>query len=257
MQDSHALASLGFRPTTLFEGFPYLVTRVVPTMYHVIVLPDDVAVPLVDIARLQARANALPTCLVCAADSAVYIGADGREHHGEAPRGGVIVTGRLRPCRVFAETASLVSRRSALDHFIDQVTPRMGCMFGDLTKGGRPATLEETVMLAGTQANGVPRGLARCPQCGGWRGRCLDPSPQFAGQVVEVHCRCANENRCAACGGLLHSRKLNANQYNEVDRQIWHTPGFSAFGHRCVRKDYRSSQREATAGETTDELAGA
>ncbi len=41
MRDSHALATLGFRPTTLFECFPYLVTRVVPTMYHIIVLPDD------------------------------------------------------------------------------------------------------------------------------------------------------------------------------------------------------------------------
>jgi hypothetical protein len=257
MQDSHALASLGFRPTTLFEGFPYLVTRVVQTMYHVIVLPDDIDVPLVEVARLQARANALPTCLVCAADSAVYIGADRCEHQGEPPRGGVIVTGRLRPCRVFTETASLVSRRSALDRFIDQVTPRKEYMFGDLTKGGQPATLEETVMLAGTQANGVPRGLARCPQCGEWRGRCLDPSPQFAGQVMEVHCRCANNNRCAACGGLLHTRKLNANQYREADGQIWHTPGFSAFGHRCVRNESGTSRPDSAAGGTTDRLSGA
>ncbi len=41
MQDSHALAGLDLWPTSLFEGFPYLVTRVVPAMYHVIVLPDD------------------------------------------------------------------------------------------------------------------------------------------------------------------------------------------------------------------------
>ena len=26
MQDSHAIAALGLRPATLFEGFPYLVT---------------------------------------------------------------------------------------------------------------------------------------------------------------------------------------------------------------------------------------
>jgi hypothetical protein len=73
----------------------------------------------------------------------------------------------------------------------------------------------------------------RCPQCGEWRGFCLDPSPQFAGYVMEVHCRCANDNRCAACGDLLHARKLNANAYNEADGHIWHTPGFSAFGHVC------------------------
>lgn len=234
MQDSHALATLGFRPTTLFEGFPYLVTRVVPTMYHIIVLPDDLSADrLVEIARLQASANALPTCLVSAPDSALYIATDGRESNGEPPRGGVVVTGRLEPCQVFAATPSLVARRLALDRFIEQATPKTGYMFGDLTKGGRPATLEETVMLAGRQPNGVPRGLARCGRCSEWRGRCLDPSPQFAGHVMEVHCRCANDNRCAACGDLLHARKLNANAYNEADGHIWHTPGFSAFGHVC------------------------
>src|SRR5262245_26974455 len=69
MHDSHVLAALGFRPTTLFNGFPYLVTRVVPVMYHIIVLPEELnAVDLVEIARRQARATALETCLVLAAD---------------------------------------------------------------------------------------------------------------------------------------------------------------------------------------------
>ncbi len=234
MLDSHALATLGFRPTTRFGGFPYLVTRVVPTMYHIIVLSDDLDTDrLVEIARLQASANALPTCLVSAADPALYIATDGRESNGDPPRGGVVVTGRLQSCRVFPATPSLVARRSALDRFIEHATPKTGYIFGDLTKGGRPATLEETVMRAGRQPNGVPRGLARCDRCGEWRGRCLDPSPQFAGHVMDVHCRCANDNRCAACGDLLHARKLNANAYNEADGQIWHTPGFSAFGHVC------------------------
>jgi len=237
MQDSHALATLGlgFGPTSLFDGFPYVMTRVVPTMYHIIVLPDGPdATDLIEIARRQARANALPTCLVRAADSATYIAADGREYRGEPPRGGVIVTDRLRPCRTFPETQSLIARRLALDRFIQRVGPRSGYAFGDLTKGGRPPMLEEAVMLAGTQVNGVPRGLTRCGRCGEWRGRCLDPSPEFARQVMEVHCRCANDNRCAACGELLHARKLNANEYDETDGQIWHTPGFSAFRHVCA-----------------------
>src|SRR5207247_569499 len=125
MYDSHALATLGFRPTTLFNGFPYLVTRVVPVMYHIIVLPDDLnVVDLIEIARRQARATALETCLVLASDSALYIAADGRESRGEPPRGGVIVTGRLRACRTFPETESLIARRAALGRFIEQVTPR-------------------------------------------------------------------------------------------------------------------------------------
>jgi hypothetical protein len=233
--DSHALATLGFWPTRLFEGFPYLVTRVVPAMYHLILLPDDLSTEqLVEIAQRQARANRLQTRLVVAADAALYIEPDGsRQWSAWPPTGGLIVTGRLRACRTFPETRALAARRLALERFVKAVTPSRGYMLGDLTKGGRQATLEEAVLLAGTQPNGVPRGLVRCPDCGEWQGRCLDPSPQFAGQVMEVHCRCANDNRCAACGELLSERKLNANQYERSDGEIWHLPGFAAFDHAC------------------------
>jgi hypothetical protein len=111
--------------------------------------------------------------------------------------------------------------------------PRDGYSFGDLTKGGHAASADELARLAGAGPDGVPRGLERCPACGEWRGTCLDPSPRFAGQVMTVHCRCANDNRCAACGLLLYERKLNANYYNPRDGRIWHVPGFSGLGHRC------------------------
>jgi hypothetical protein len=51
---------------------------------------------------------------------------------------------------------------------------------------------------------------------------CLDPSQRFFCKVMRVHCRCQNDHRCAACGGFLYERKLNANYYNPRDRQIWH-----------------------------------
>src|SRR5262245_4387111 len=162
MIDSHALVTLGLiPPTRLFEGFPYLVTRIVPTLYHIILLPDDASTEnLLETARRQAHANRLRTCLVLWADSALYLEPDGREPwRASPPTGGVIVTDRLRPCRTFPETESFVRRRLALKSFIEQVAVKTGYMFGDLTKGGRPATLEETVMLAGMQPNGVPRGL--------------------------------------------------------------------------------------------------
>jgi hypothetical protein len=74
MLDTHAVDTPGFRPLTCFGGFPYLVTKVVPGLYHIIVLPDELDEDrLVDIARRQASANVLETCLVCAADSAFYI----------------------------------------------------------------------------------------------------------------------------------------------------------------------------------------
>ena len=144
-----------------------------------------------------------------------------------------MLTGQLKPARVFPETENLAARRRALACFIDAMTPRGGCMFGDLTKGGRPATADEAVMLEGTQPNGVPRGLARCASCAEWRGRCLDPSPHFAGQVMDVYCRCGNDSRCAACQGPLNERKVNANYFDETDGHIWHVPGFSALSHVC------------------------
>ncbi len=49
---------------------------------------------------------------------------------------------------------------------------------------------------------------------------------------MQVHCRCQNDNRCAACGGFLYERKLNANYYNARDGQIWHVPGFSGLRRR-------------------------
>ena len=50
---------------------------------------------------------------------------------------------------------------------------------------------------------------------------------------MTVHCGCQNDNRCAACGGFLYARKLNANYYKPEDRHIWHVPGFSGFRHGC------------------------
>jgi len=102
-----------------------------------------------------------------------------------------------------------------------------------LTKGGREATADDVARLAGVGHDGRPRGLKRCVTCGEWRGRCLDPAPNFFCQVMAVHCRCQNDNRGAACGHLLSERKLNANYYDPTDGQIWHVPGFSGLYHRC------------------------
>jgi hypothetical protein len=102
-----------------------------------------------------------------------------------------------------------------------------------LNKGGRTATREECHRLAGVDADGVPNGLEQCGDCGNRHGHCLDPNPNFTTWLVQVHCRCENDNRCARCGSLLAERKLNANYYNEGDGQIWHVPGFSGLSHCC------------------------
>lgn len=217
-----------------FDGFPYLVTRVVPTMYHIIVLPEDLTHEECEaVVRRQSEANRLPTCLVPSRERALYVSPGGEAVWSDSiPRGGSVVAGRLQPWWTFAATRNFVERRAQLDRLI-AAQPREGFMLGDLTKGGHKATFEESVLLAGRESNGVPRGLTCCPGCLEWRGQCLDPNPRFTGMVMTVHCRCQNDNRCAACGWRLYERRLNANYYNAEDGDIWHVPGFSAFGHVC------------------------
>src|SRR4029077_18005232 len=90
----------------LFGGFPYLVTRVVPAMYHVILLPAAASeLELALLARTQWHANRLETCLVTGVDRAWFISADGRDELAQTPpRGGAVVTGLLKPTRMWAET---------------------------------------------------------------------------------------------------------------------------------------------------------
>ena len=219
----------------LFEGFPYLVTRVVPAMYHLTLLPAAASeLELVLLARAQWRANRLETCLVMGADRAWFISADGHDALAQTPpRGGTLVTGLLKAARLWPDTAERQARQRRLDALVEAHRRKGGYILGDLTKGGREASADEVGRLAGAGPEGRPRGLERCPTCGEWRGLCLDPSPTFVCKVMTVHCGCQNDNRCAACGGFLYERKLNANYYNPRDGQIWHVPGFSAFRHEC------------------------
>ena len=219
----------------LFEGFPYLVTRVVPAMYHIMLVPADASeLELVLLARTQWRANRLETCLVTSVDRAWFITADGRDELAQTPpRGGTPVTGLLKPARRWADTAELQARQGRLDALVEAHRRKGGYILGDLTKGGREATADAVGRLAGAGPEGRPRGLECCATCGEWRGRCLDPSPQFVCKVMTVHCSCQNDSRCAACGEFLHERKLNTNYYNGRDGQIWHVPGFSGFRHGC------------------------
>ena len=217
-----------------FDGFPYLITRVVSGFYHIIVIPArQRAESYQELLLRQGEANRLETSLVLDARTAWFWSPNGDlARTSQPPTGGIIVTDRLQPCEAFDRTPDLSARHTRLERFVEARKPG-GYMLGDLTKGGRPATPEECHRLAGFDADGVPNGLQQCGDCGDWRGQCLDPSPNFAGEVMQVHCRCENDNRCARCGSLLAERKLNANYYRESDRQIWHVPGFVGLSHCC------------------------
>jgi hypothetical protein len=239
-----AISSIGAAPTpgadrgrdlAVFDGFPYLVIRVVSALYHITLLPGDAGErDLAGLARAQWGANRLDVCLVTGPERALYITADGREGQATTPpQGGIPIAGRLKPPTTWPDTRELHARQDRLARFLEARALKSGSLFGDLTKGGRDATADEVGRLAGPGPEGAPRGLARCAACGDWRGSCLDPSPEFFGKLMTVHCRCDNHNRCAACGRPLYERRLNANYYDPRDRRIWHVPGFSGLAHQC------------------------
>jgi len=216
------------------DGFPYLVTRVVPALYHIILLRTGLSdSELRAVARKQVLANRLETCLVPADDHAIYFDTEGNSRDTNTPpAGGSIVTGQLLPPGDLPDPEELRVRHDRLEVFAAASRTR-GYMVGDLTKGGRPATGEELRRLAGVEADGRPVGLQPCAGCGGYRGTCLDPSENFRRQVMTVHCACENHNRCARCHEHLSEHRLNANYYDPADRQIWHVPGFCGLSHRC------------------------
>lgn len=218
-----------------YAGFPYLLTRVVPALYHIALLPVDVPQSaLMRLVERQVDANRLDTCLTLASDRALFFCADGRMTSSTIPpRGGTLLVNRLRLAVDFPATPDLQRREADLVRIVENRRQKGACILGDLAKGGRKATPNELESMAGRSDDGTPAGLARCAICGDWRGECLDPSPEFDGMVMAVHCRCDNRNRCARCGRTLYERRLNANFYDPHDGGIWHVPGFCGLSHRC------------------------
>jgi hypothetical protein len=220
---------------SLFDGFPYLVTRVVPAMYHIILLPEDASeLDLAALARAQWRANRLETCLVTSPQKAWYISADGVDTQDpRPPRGGALVTGKLMPPTTIPNTVDLEHRSRRLTAIVDERSKKGGYLLGDLTAGAREATADDVARLAGAGPEGLPRGLERCARCGEWRGTCLRPSNESVIEVITADCRCQADNCCAACGHLLNERKLNANYYDPRAGHFVHVPGFSGLKHQC------------------------
>jgi hypothetical protein len=218
-----------------YDGFPYLKTRVCSALYHITLLPEGAPEStLLDLARAQVAANRLDVCLVLDGSRCVFFGADGRvQPSNKPPRGGTLLANLLELSVDLLATEDLRRREADLVRVVEHGRRKGTYMSGDLTKGGRPATAEERHRLGGTNGEGVPRGLTQCADCRGWRGVCLDPSPNFAGMLMRIHCRCENHNRCARCGTLLYGARLNANYYNPQDNGIWHVPGFCGLSHRC------------------------
>jgi hypothetical protein len=222
----------------LYSGFPYLLTRVVDALRHIILLPEPWTGDtdrLLRIARGQVRANQLETALVLAPDRSVFISSAGVSSESVgAPRGGILLVGRLEPFVEIKPSQELQARRDDLAAWMKCNQVNDGFMLGDRAASGHEASPNELRTLRGENDAGLPIGLGPCPMCGEVRGECLDTNPQFPGLVISVHCPCDNENRCARCGEHLNDRRLNGNYYCRSDGHIWHTPGFCGLKHRCA-----------------------
>ena len=229
--DNSAMRAFGKRSLDYCDGYPYLVTRIVPALYHIFLLPADLfPEKLLAILRIQFSFNHLQTSLVMNEDKCFYLGKDGSVNVSDIPpMGGILIYDRLLPCIEFPETEELQQRKESLKVFSDS-HKGPGYLTGDLRKGGRPASEDEMHRLSGKQSNGVPYGLVYCHICGHWMGECLDPT--LPGMVVKVHCRCENDNLCARCGEPLDEYKLNSNYYGN-DGAVLNVPGFCGLGHRC------------------------
>jgi hypothetical protein len=226
-----------------FDGYPYLVTRIgrAPLRHLALVPADWPRERLVDLARRQALANQLPTCLCLGPADAVYVEPGREPARATLVPVGLPVTDRLVLADPLRETAELAARRAALAAYVSCARAN-GHLVGDGLEGGRPATAEDVARLSGRGEDGpgedrLPPGLRRCPACGQPRGEHLplrgltwdERSPQ----VVEVHCRCTNRNRCAGCGGPLADQRLSAYYWDEDRRGVWYVAAYCGLGHRC------------------------
>jgi hypothetical protein len=82
----------------------------------------------------------------------------------------------------------------------------------------------------------VPKGLTKCPRCGGWRGEYVDPNPPAGEppQVRTVSCQC-EANICEKCGRRVYKYRLGSNRYDEATGRIWHIPGLCGMMHTCKK----------------------
>ncbi len=221
-----------------FDGYPYLVTRIGRSaLRHMAVLPADwPRGRLLDLARRQAQANQLETCLCIGPSEAVFF-----TPNGEAVDSGVIPTGipvveRLALVEPVPQTEEVAVRRACLHAHAERLNPG-GYQVGDGLEGGRPAAPEDINRLSRQGADGVPEGLARCTTCRLFAGDYLALNGEGDGdlkpRVIHVRCRCENHNRCAGCREPLADWRLSAYHYDEANRSVRYVAAYLAFSHRC------------------------
>lgn len=232
--DRHAQFSL----PEPFDGFPYLVTRIGHSaLRHMAILPTDwPRGRLLELARRQAEANRLETCLCLGPSEAVYFSPGGEAVEAAFIPIGIPVVERLALVEPVPQTDEIAARRLDLRAYAERLNPG-GYLVGDGLEGGRAATPADVDRLSGHEADGVPKGLSRCAICRVFAGDYLALNGEGDGdltpRVLHVHCRCENHNRCAGCGETLADRRLSAYRYDEANGKVGYLAAYAAFNHRC------------------------
>jgi hypothetical protein len=145
-----------------FDGYPYLVTRIGHSaLRHMAVLPADwPRGRLLDLARRQAEANRLETCLCLGSSEAVFFTPDGKAVDSVIIPIGIPVVERLALVEPVPQTEEVAVRRLDLYAHAELLNPG-GYQVGDGLEGGRPAGPADIDRLF-READGVPTGLTRC-----------------------------------------------------------------------------------------------
>lgn len=159
---------------TPFDGYPYLVTRIGRTqLRHMAILPSDwPRERLLGLARRQAKANQLETCLCLGPTEAVCFTPRGTSHLDGFIPTGLPVVERLALAEPIPETTEVIARRAALAAHRELMDLR-GCVFGDGLEDGRLATPADMARLGARDAECAPSGRARCRTCRTFAGEYL------------------------------------------------------------------------------------
>ena len=221
------------RPPVL-GAFPYLYSVLSRGVLNLLLLPENMTDDeLIELARAQITANQTRGCLLLGPDRCVYFQPDGwATFHPLPPRCWRVETGMLRAPFHFDIGEA---RKELAKEYVAALHERAGHGWGDKERGGEETTAERAAQLRGVSDSGSPRGLERCATCGEHRGWCVDPLRPEGTIILPVYCRCQNVNRCARCGHLLHTRRLDGNYYRPQDGLLVYVPGVAAAKHRCPK----------------------
>ena len=218
-----------------FDGTPYVTITLNPGVLQYFLLPAEWDTEeLVDFAVRQHSANKLLTVLALRPSYSVWYFPDGPSGPvQDLPHPWMAVDGPVRPCRDIPETDELRERKARFSRFAEMTIRRGKVPPWNPEKSLRTATGTELVELEGLQANGVPKGLSPCPDCGRWRGECLHS--RFKGSVLRIDCACINDTRCARCLELLGEFKLDTCAFDEVKGEVIFVFPMMGTRHFCGR----------------------